>query len=68
MKSNVVSSKKFAAQIYDGMEIVCGTTFAKKEEAIASVTRIIKHQKKLNPECTAYAMVWDNKKMIYYID
>jgi len=68
MKTNVVDSKKFTAKIYDGMEVICGSSFDKKEDAIASVKRIINQQKKLNPECTAYAMVWDNKKMIYYID
>ena len=68
MKSNVVDSRKFRAEIYDGTEVICGSRFAKKEDAIASVKRIIKHQKTLSPDCTAYAMVWDNKKMIYYID
>lgn len=68
MKNNVIDSKKFKAEIYNGMEVVCGTRFAKKDEAIASVKRIINHQKSIDPNFTAYAMVWDNKKMIYYID
>ena len=68
MKTNVVDSKKFRAEIYDGTEVICATSFDKKDEAIASVKRIIQHQKTIDASCTAYAMVWDKKKMIYYID
>lgn len=68
MKENN-SVTTYSVFIYDGTEI-----FAKKEnftdanEAVSSAKRIIKSQKEIDPLCTSYAMVWNGKRMISYID
>ena len=68
--SNVFAVEGITAMIYDGMELICkSSNFNTKEEAYDSVKRIINYQKKLmGDEMTAYGMVFDAKRMLYYID
>ena len=68
--SNIFSQNdKYSVQIFDGMKLMCKKSdFDTSDEAIKSAKRIINHQKSLDSSMTAYAMVFDNKKMIYYID
>ena len=47
---------------------VASKVFTNKWEAISSAKRIIKSQNNINPDTTAYAMVWAGKQMIEYID
>ena len=67
-KSNIVTENGYRVQICDGMIEVASKVFTNKWEAIASAKRIVKHQNSLNPDTTAYAMVWSGKQMIEYID
>ena len=68
--SNVVSQLGISVMIYDGLELVCKSdNFNTPEEARDSARRIISHQKKLmGDEMTAYAVVFDKKRMLYYFD
>ena len=64
-QSNVISVK-----IYDGLNLVCeNNTFTNAEVAKDSATRIIENQKQIMGDAmTSYAMVFDSRRMIYYID
>jgi hypothetical protein len=68
--SNIISSGKFSVKIYDGMKLICGNdSYTDENKAREAAERIINHQKKLlGDSMTAYAMVFDNKKMLYYFD
>lgn len=67
-KSNVISST-ISVKIFDGLDYILGSDkFDSKEDARASAERLIKYQKKLLNTNTAYAMVFEGKKMIYYFD
>ena len=69
--SNIFSTKgKYSVKIFDGMNLVCGyDKFTSAEEARDSAKRIIESQKKICGESmTAYAMVFDSKRMLYYFD
>ncbi len=67
-KSNIVTEKGYRVQICDGMCEVASKVFTSKWKAISSAKRIIKAQHYINPDNTAYAMVWAGKQMIEYID
>ena len=67
-KTNIVPEKGYRVQIYDGMCEVASKVFTNKWDAISSAKRIVKSQHYINPENTAYAMVWAGKQMIEYID
>lgn len=68
--TNVISHEKFTVMIYDGMELIGkNSEFETAAGARASAERIIKTQRELLGEgMTAYAMVFDKKRMLYYID
>ena len=69
MKKNSNILPKYSVQIYDGMTLICSSNFNDETKAKNSASRIIEHQKKLmGSSMTAYAMVFDNKKMLYYFD
>ena len=67
-KTNIVPEKGYRVQICSGMVEVASQLFTNKWEAIASAKRIIKSQNNINPDTTAYAMVWAGKQMIEYIE
>lgn len=68
--SNIFSDKgKYSVKIYDGMTLLCASNmFESPEAARDSAKRLIKYQEKLLNTNTAYAMVFDSKKMLYYFD
>lgn len=68
--SNIISSGRYSVKIFDGLKYICGSdAYTSEKDARDSAQRIIEHQKKLmGNEMTAYAMVFDNKKMLYYFD
>ena len=67
-KSNIVSSK-ISVKIFDGLNFILGSDrFDSTENARASAERLIRFQKELLNTDTAYAMVFEGKKMIYYFD
>lgn len=68
--SNVLLAEKgFKVFICDGMQTICSSSFPTEIEAHDSALRIINHQKKIMGDAmTAYAMVFDHKKMLYYFD
>lgn len=67
-KSNIVSSK-ISVKIFDGLNFILGSDrFDSTESARASAERLIRFQKELLNTDTAYAMVFEGKKMIYYFD
>lgn len=69
MKSNIIPSSKISVEIYDGLSLICkSNNFTSTKEARDSAERIIKFQEKLLDTNTAYAMVFENKKMLYYFD
>lgn len=69
-KSNIVSiENKISVKIFDGLDFIIGSDlFTSKEAAKASAERLIKFQKELLNTTTAYAMVFEGKKMIYYFE
>ena len=67
-KTNIVPEKGYRVQICSGMCEVASKVFTNKWEAISSAKRIVKHQNSIDPDTTAYAMVWTGKQMIEYID
>jgi len=67
--SNVFAEEGFKVMICDGLQTICSSTFQDVTKARDSAIRIINHQKKLmGDSMTAYAMVFDHKKMLYYFD
>lgn len=67
--SNVFAEEGFKVMICDGLQTICSSTFQDVTKAHDSALRIINHQKKLiGDSMTAYAMVFDHKKMLYYFD
>lgn len=67
--SNVFAEEGFKVMICDGLQTICSRTFLNVTQAHDSALRIINHQKKLmGDSMTAYAMVFDHKKMLYYFD
>ena len=67
--SNVFAEKGFKVMICDGLQTICSSTFSDVNQAHDSALRIINHQKKImGDSMTAYAMVFDHKKMLYYFD
>lgn len=68
--SNVLSvDGKISVKIFDGLELLTSSDmFTNVEEAKRSAQRIIKYKEKLLNSTTAYAMVFDSKKMLYYFD
>lgn len=69
-KSNVINSVNgISVQIYDGITIFAKSdNFKTVDEAIISAQRIIKNQKSINPDSTAYAVVWNKRNMVGYFD
>lgn len=67
--SNVFAEEGFKVMICDGLQTICSSTFQDVTKAHDSALRIINHQKKLmGDSMTAYAMVFDHKKILYYFD
>lgn len=68
--SNVISTNSISVKIFDGLTLICGSdNFSTPEAARDSAQRIIEHQKKIMGESmTAYAMVFQNKQLLYYFD
>jgi len=67
--SNVFAEEGFKVMICDGLQTLCSHTFPDVTQAHDSALRIINHQKKImGDSMTAYAMVFDHKKMLYYFD
>ncbi len=67
--SNVFAEEGFKVMICDGLQTICSSTFPDVTQAHDSALRIINHQKKImGDSMTAYAMVFDHKKMLYYFD
>ena len=66
--SNVVPTK-ISVKIYDGLTLLCGSdNFDSTLEARNSAERIIKQKEVLLNTSTAYAMVFEGKKMLYYFE
>jgi len=69
--SNIVSSdKNITVQIFEGLTLMASCdTYTSTQEAYSAAKRIIDHQKKISGDSfSAYAMVFENKKMLYYFD
>ena len=69
-KSNIINSVNgISVHIYDGITIFAkGDNFKSVNDAINSAQRIIKTQKSIDPESTAYAVVWNKRNMVGYFD
>ena len=68
MKSGIKNSN-ISIQIYDGIEVIAkNETYTDINSAKESAKRIIDSQKNIDPSTTAYAIVWDHKKMVGYFD
>ena len=67
--SNILPNNGYLVKICDGMKVICSKNFSSEKEAYSSAKKIIENQKEICGESmTAYAMVFNSKKMLYYFD
>lgn len=69
MATSNKNSNIITVEIYDGLKLYAKCdTFTDLITAQLSAKRIISSQKKIDPSTSAYALVWNGKTMVNYID
>ena len=66
-KTNIVNDE-YLVQIYHNIDMIASNSFINKTDAQTSASRIAKMLKNQNPEECTYAMIWQGKQMIDYIE
>ena len=66
--SNIVPEKKlYTVQINANMITYASKVFDDLDEATSSAIKIVRHQNKLSNHNTTYAMIWQGKTLVNYI-